>query len=247
MTGGFVGEFVGINPHGAWQLIRRLEDAKGLLGATRPALETAIAEAGPDWAGHQGTTAMHRAWAFFDESQRDLKWRIDTITRLEKAQVHTDGALLTTTFAFGSEAQATEAGKSAGTAITDALTAHLADGSPDGWKKVEAAMGDARVGAHDPAYAAALLAAIGPRAFRILFGQWMDANASGPRRGLPPESVRRARNSLGPLATAFGSADRSRWRDSRARSWTRPGPGCSGYPRPDTGRTLRSPTGTPTD
>jgi hypothetical protein len=83
-------EFVGIELGGARQLINRMEAAKQWLGTLRPSLEAAIHAAGPDWAGTQGTAAMHRAWAFFDESQRDLKWRIETITRL--VVTNTDGA-----------------------------------------------------------------------------------------------------------------------------------------------------------
>ncbi|MCG5219476.1 hypothetical protein [Streptosporangium sp. KLBMP 9127] len=203
-----MGEFVGIDPAGAAQLIQQMENAKFVLGRTRPGLEAAIAEADAEWAGGQGTAAMHRAWAFFHDSQRELKWRIDTIT-----QVHggpSGGKLLTAQFPFSGEAQAAAAGKNAGTQIASALSAYQHDNAPKDWLKVEAAMTAAKGGIGDPAYAAALLATLGPVAFQQLFRQWKNVNAAGHDRGLPPAVRERARVSLGVMAGALASADRAK-------------------------------------
>ncbi|MFI7453972.1 hypothetical protein ACIBQX_41235 [Nonomuraea sp. NPDC049714] len=200
-----MGEFVGIDPSGAGMLIKHLERAKAALGRTRPPLESAITEAGADWAGGAGTAAMHRTWAFFDDSQRDLKWRIATITRMEDTRL--DGRFLTGTLPFASRAEAAEKGRSAGAVLLAILAVHLAEGSPESWRRVEAAMTAAGQGAIDPAYAQALLTALGPKTYSLLFSQWMDVNVNGPRRGLSPEELERARASLGPLAELYATAD----------------------------------------
>jgi hypothetical protein len=103
-----MGEFVGIDPRGAGELIRQMETGKDILGRTRHGLEAAIAEAGASWTGRQGVAAMHRSWAFFDDTQRDLKWRIDTI----KQMVPTSGdGLLSGVLTFASETEAARQGK----------------------------------------------------------------------------------------------------------------------------------------
>lgn len=202
-----MGEFVGIDPGKMNQLIRQMEIAKSILAGVRPGMEDSIAAAGADWAGMAGTAAMHKAWAFFDDSQRDLKWRIGTITELHPT---TMGGMLTAKLPFATEAQAVAAGTATGAAITEAFTAHMADGSPQSWAKVEAALAAANTGVPDAAYASALLTKIGgPSAFRDLFAQWMTINASGPHRGLSPKALAMARASLAPLAAAFAAADKA--------------------------------------
>ncbi|MFC5823905.1 hypothetical protein [Nonomuraea insulae] len=185
-----MGEFVGIDPHGAQELIRRMEAGKGHLGRTRAGLDAAIAEAGQDWAGRQGATAMHRAWAFFDESQHDLKWRIDTIEQIVPVR---ERGMLTGTFPFGSEAEAVRSAAEAAHSIRATLDggdpAPPAEGSDTAPPTKD---GDAVLGAEvrDPAYAAALLTALGPDAFTRALG--------GPDRALG-----------GGLAEAFASAERT--------------------------------------
>ncbi len=213
--GVILGEFVGIDPGKAYQLIRQMETAKGILAGVRPRMEDSIAAAGADWAGTAGTAATHRAWAFFNDSQRDLKWRIGTITQLHPT---TMGGMLTAKLPFATEAQATAAGRMTGAAIAEAFTAHMADGSPESWTKVETALAEAKAGTADAAYAAGLLAAIGgPAGFRNLFSQWMSVNATGPHRGLSPKALAKAKDSLGPLAAAFAGADKAGWLDGRWR------------------------------
>ncbi|MDF5755564.1 hypothetical protein [Spongiactinospora sp. TRM90649] len=212
-----MGEFVGLDPSGAHELIRHMETSKGSLAATRPGLESAITRAEADWEGSGGVAAMHRAYAFLQDSQRDLKWRIDAITQIHAAPGAGDD-LLTAKFPFASEEAATAAGLKAGTAVASAVKDHQATGTPDSWRAVESALKAGGAGVNDPAYAAALLGAIGgPAAFRTIFGQYMSATSSGPRRGLPPKEMAQAKSSLGPLAAAFAAADRtgrlaSQWR-----------------------------------
>ena len=207
-------EFVGIEPGGARQLINRMEAAKEWLGTLRPSLEAAIHAAGPDWAGTQGTAAMHRAWAFFDESQRDLKWRIETITRLvvtnmDGAEVTPDEGtlMLTARFPFRNPTEAAEAGKRAGEAIAKELQEYRSLLTPESLREVNAAIAAAEKGLGDPAFAAAALQAIGPETFRVFFDHWVQENAPGLRRGLDPPAIKRADSSLGVLARLFATAD----------------------------------------
>lgn len=200
-----MGEFVGIDPHGAQELIRRMEAGKGHLGRTRAGLDAAIAEAGQDWAGRQGATAMHRAWAFFDESQHDLKWRIDTIEQIVPVR---ERGMLTGTFPFGSEAEAVRSAEEAAHLIRatlddDDTAPPTEDGDAvpaaeagEGGQAVPAAekggAGRAVLAAEvrDPAYAAALLTALGPDAFTRALGGRDGALGGG-------------------LAEAFASAERT--------------------------------------
>ncbi|MGW4799791.1 hypothetical protein ACWEPC_45985, partial [Nonomuraea sp. NPDC004297] len=157
-----MGEFVGIDPRGAHELIRRMEAGKAFLGRTRPSLDAAIAEAGPDWAGHQGSTAVRRAWAFFHESQQDLRWRVDTAEQLVPVR---ERGLLTADFPFGSESEARQDAEDTAAAVRAAL---------DDPRALARALSAAVGKAGDPAYAAALLAALGPETFtgalRLLTG-----------------------------------------------------------------------------
>ncbi|MBF8191000.1 hypothetical protein ITP53_35895 [Nonomuraea sp. K274] len=197
-----MGEFVGIDPPGAQRLIRQMEIGKSVLGGTRPGLDAAIAEAGADWAGRQGTTAMHRTWAFFHEAQQDLKWRIDTVEQLVPVR---EKGMLTGMFPFRGAAAATRAAEQAAGLIAAALARHDEDPS---WRGVERAVSSAEDEVHDPAYAAALLAALGPETFTRLFGDWI--RAAGEPGGLPPEAMDRAAGSSpGVLAQAFASAERT--------------------------------------
>ncbi|MFI7230631.1 DUF6571 family protein [Nonomuraea angiospora] len=202
-----MGEFVGIDPLGADKLIRQMEAGKDVLGRARPGLEAAINEAGPDWAGRGGVTAMHRTWAFFHESQQDLKWRVDTIKRMVPTQ---QKGMLTSTLLFNSETEAAQAAKKDANAITEALKLHDQYLSGQTWGEVEKALAALKGRADDPAYAATLLAALGPKTFQKLFRDWMNTQAKGHRRGLPPEALKRAGDaSPGLLATAFASAENS--------------------------------------
>ncbi|GAA4924222.1 hypothetical protein HD597_011252 [Nonomuraea thailandensis] len=202
-----MGEFVGIDPLGADKLIRQMEMGKDVLGRTRPGLEAAIAEAGADWAGRAGVTAMHRTWAFFHESQQDLKWRVDTLKRMVPTQ---QKGMLTATMPFSNRTEAAQAAKKDAAAITEALKRHDEHLSGQSWAEVEKAAAALNGRVVDPAYAAALLAALGPTRFQKLFRDWMNNRAAGDRRGLTPESAKRASDGLpGLLAKAFASAESS--------------------------------------
>ncbi|MEV0614165.1 hypothetical protein AB0I81_12645 [Nonomuraea sp. NPDC050404] len=209
-----MGEFVGIDPRGALELIRRMEAGEALLGRTRPRLDAAIDEAGQDWAGHQGSTALHRALGFFHESRRELKWRIDTIEQLVPVR---ERGLLTATFPFDGEAEARRSAEETADTIRTALEtpptdddsptndrARADDGSSadDGEGGTAARVGrvlsDVRGEAGDPAYAAALLAALGPHTLVRLLEAVPDDQEDAPA-GAP----------AGTLARAFASAERT--------------------------------------
>ncbi|MEW1837519.1 hypothetical protein AB0392_06130 [Nonomuraea angiospora] len=209
-------EFVGLVPDRANQLITRMESSKGVLGRTRPGLEAAIEDAGPEWAGDQGTTAMHRAWAFFHEAQRDVKWRIDTISRMEPDHAVV-GGWLTAEFRFGGEAEAARAGKEAGANLLKLLSDPATSEDPQTWQKVEAAMAALKEKIKDPAFAATLINAIGPAGLNELFRRWKDANAVGRKRGIPPEELARGKATFGVLAQALANADAAGRVDDKSR------------------------------
>ncbi|MGP3916768.1 hypothetical protein [Nonomuraea sp. 10N515B] len=201
-----MGEFVGIDPRGADQLIRQMETGKDILGRTRHGLEAAIAEAGASWTGTQGVTAMHRSWAFFDDTQRDLKWRVDTL----KQMVQTGGnGSLSGVFTFNSEEEAVRQGKADAASIAGALKQHEIENSPESWRKVTAAAGATKQKLNDPAYAAALLSALGPDKFRALFMHWMKNKGPAMDKGVPPNTLKEGKEALGPLAEAYANAERA--------------------------------------
>ncbi|GAA1019386.1 hypothetical protein Aple_048760 [Acrocarpospora pleiomorpha] len=201
-------EFMGMDPAGVHALIRRLESGKSILAGIRPGLEAAIAEAGADWAGAGGITAMHRAWAFFHDSQADLRWRLEV---LQQVLPDRPLGLTTVSLPFVSQEQAAAAGKRAGMTLADALAAHQTEDTPQSWAKVDAALAAAGLDeTRDPAYAAAFLRALGGvETVHTIFGKWMDFHTAGPRRGLRAEIWATAQESLGALATAFTAAEAS--------------------------------------
>ncbi|MEV4109285.1 hypothetical protein [Nonomuraea sp. NPDC049695] len=202
-----MGEFVGIDPSGAEQLMRQMAMGKDVLGRTRPGLEAAIAEAGASWTGPQGVAAMHRSWAFFDDTQRDLKWRMDTL----KQMVPSSGnGLLSGSLTFNNEADAARQGKADAAPIAAALKRHDVENSVKSWHDVTAAVAAAKDKLNDPAYAASLLAALGPDRFRALFRHWMkDKGPAAMDMGLPPSVLQQGREDLGPLAEAYANAERA--------------------------------------
>ncbi|MGW3346356.1 hypothetical protein ACWDA3_23855 [Nonomuraea rubra] len=202
-----MGEFVGIDPGGAERLTHQLAIGKNILGQTRPGLEAAIAEAGASWTGPPGVSAMHRSWAFFDDTQRDLKWRMDTLRQLVPSS---GNGLLSVFFTFDSEAEAARQGKADAALITAALKKHDVENSVNSWRKVAEALAGSKEKVTDPAYAASLLTALGPDRFRALFMQWMkDKGPAALEKGLPPAVRQQAREALGPLADAYANAERA--------------------------------------
>ncbi|MEV4105006.1 hypothetical protein AB0J42_32600 [Nonomuraea sp. NPDC049649] len=202
-----MGEFVGIDPLGAEKLIRQMEAGKDVLDRARPGLEAAIAEAGDTWTGSAGVTAMHRAWAFFHESQQDLTWRIATLKRMVPTRQQ---GMLTGTLPFSSQTAAAQAAKKDADAITQALKNHDRHLSGQSWNEVDKALSALKGKLDDPAYSTALLTALGPQTFTKLLRDWMNTNAAGDRRGLTPDALQRATDSSpGLLARAFASAESS--------------------------------------
>ncbi|MET8986957.1 hypothetical protein ABZW49_16035 [Nonomuraea wenchangensis] len=202
-----MGEFVGIDPLDADKLIRHMDMGKDVLGRARPGLEAAIAEAGEEWVGREGVTAMHRTWWFFQESQQDLKWRLDTLKRM--VPTHEKG-MLTATLPFTTQTEAMQAAAKDAAVVIEALKHHDEYLTGQSWSEVETSVAALNGKVDDPAYAAALLAALGPKAFQKLFRDWINNQAKGDRRGMTPDTLERAENALpGLLAKAFASADGS--------------------------------------
>ncbi|MGP3966009.1 hypothetical protein ACTWPT_59755 [Nonomuraea sp. 3N208] len=188
---------------------------KNILGQTRPGLEAAIADAGALWTGQQGLTAMHRSWAFFDDMQRDLNWRVDTLKQMVP---NAGNGLLSGLLTFNSETEAARQGKADAASIAEALRQHEIMNSAESWDKVTAATGATRKKLSDPAYAASLLAALGPDKFRKLFIQWMKNSRYATDKGPSPNLIQKGRETLGPLAQAYANAERAGrlgevWRD----------------------------------
>ncbi|MFG2078638.1 hypothetical protein [Nonomuraea maritima] len=200
-----MGEFVGIDPLGAEKLIRQMEAGKAVLGGVRPGLEAAIAEAGQEWTGRAGVTAMHRTWWFFHESQQDLRWRVDTLKRMVPTRQE---GMLTATFPFSKDTEAARAAQKDAGPIIEALKQHHQHLSGQSWNEVEKALQALKGKIDDPAYAAALLTALGPQTFQKLIRDWMNTYAPGNRRGLTPDVLKSAGGSSpGLLAKAFASAE----------------------------------------
>ncbi|MFI6295904.1 hypothetical protein ACIBEJ_30195 [Nonomuraea sp. NPDC050790] len=197
-----MGEFVGIDPIRAEQLMREMAGGQAVLGRARPGLEAAIAEAGPSWEGAAGTTAMHKSWAFLDETRRDLKWRMDTLRQMVPGT-----GLLSASLPFASETEAARQGSSAGRRIADALKNMEIDPTVETWRKVTAAAAATQSHLNDPAYAAALLNALGPDRFRALFMHGMKNLGPATDKGAPPDVLRQT--GLTPLAQAYTNAERA--------------------------------------
>ncbi|MFD9946783.1 hypothetical protein ACFWYW_17470 [Nonomuraea sp. NPDC059023] len=197
-----MGEFVGIDPRRAEQLMREMAGGQAVLGRARPGLEAAIAEAGPSWTGPSGATAMHQSWAFLDETQRDLKWRVDTLRQMVPGT-----GLLSGSLPFISETEAARQGTADGRRIADALNNLELDHTVETWRAVTAAAAAAKSHLTDPAYAAALLNALGPDRFRALFMLWMKNRGPAMDKGLPPGVLQQS--GLGPLAQAYANAERA--------------------------------------
>ncbi|MEV4888945.1 hypothetical protein AB0K48_06100 [Nonomuraea sp. NPDC055795] len=215
-----MGEFVGIDPRRAEQLMREMAGGQAVLGRARPGLEAAIAEAGPSWTGPAGTTAMHKSWAFLDETQRDLKWRVDTLRQMVPGT-----GLLSGSLPFASETEAARQGTADGRRIADALKNLEIDHTVETWRAVTAATAAATSHLTDPAYAAALLNALGPDRFRALFMHWMKNRGPATDKGLPPGVLQQS--GLGPLAQAYANAERAgrldaKWLDAFVKT-TQPG------------------------
>ncbi|MCK2220135.1 hypothetical protein MF672_041015 [Actinomadura sp. ATCC 31491] len=113
-----MGEFVGIDPSGAHDLIHRLEAGEGLLGSVRPLLDAAVAEAGEDWSGRHGTAALARVAAFLQDARRELRWRIDAAEQLVPVR---ERGLIRVAFPFAEEAEATRAAGTTAAAVLAAL------------------------------------------------------------------------------------------------------------------------------
>lgn len=201
-----MGEFVGIDPSRADQLTRQMASGKDVLGRTRPGLEAAIVEAGASWTGPAGVAAMHRSWAFFDETQRDLKWRMDTLKQIVPSS---GSGLLSGYLLFSSESEAARQGKTDAGLIAEALMQHDIENSVQSWRKVSGATAATKEKLNDPAYAAALLAALGTAKFRALFMHWMKDQGPAMDKGLSPAVLQQGRESLGPLAEAYANAERA--------------------------------------
>ncbi|MEV4477024.1 hypothetical protein [Nonomuraea sp. NPDC049504] len=202
-----MGEFVGIDPLAADKLIRQMDRGKDVLGRARPGLEAAIAEAGEEWVGHEGVTAMHRTWWFFHESQQDLRWRVDTLKRMVPTQ---EKGMLTATMPFASQTEAAQAAVKDAAAITEALKHHDEYLTAQSWSEVEKAAAALKSRVDDPAYAASLLATLGPKTFQKLFRDWLNTQAKGDRRGMTPDTFKHAEGAVpGLLSRAFASAESS--------------------------------------
>ncbi|MFI7453786.1 hypothetical protein ACIBQX_40290 [Nonomuraea sp. NPDC049714] len=83
------------------------------------------------------------------------------------------------------------------------------ENSPENWRKVAAAVAATKQKLNDPAYAAALLSALGPDKFRALFMQWMKNKGPAMDKGVPPDTLKEGKEALGPLAEAYANAERA--------------------------------------
>ncbi|MEV7965335.1 hypothetical protein AB0O34_05050 [Sphaerisporangium sp. NPDC088356] len=199
-----MGEFVGINPQGAQNLLSAMGETVQRAAALKPYLSASIAEADDDWPAGPGTEVLDRCWQFLTAAMRDLNWRTQTIQRVETAsQQHgVKGA----EFVFPSAESAHASGVIAGDAVKAAWTAYQTDPSLVNWRGLQSALADRQGKTTDTEYAAGLLAQLGPSAFTgILRAE--SRKHQNSRSGYSPADLARAKNDLGPLAEAFAAAD----------------------------------------
>ncbi|GII80509.1 hypothetical protein Sru01_54910 [Sphaerisporangium rufum] len=199
-----MGEFVGINPHAARNLLAAMDDTAQRAAALRSNLSASIAEAGADWPAGPGAEVLDRCRRFLLEAHRDLTWRVQTIERTEDAEVR--AGVKGAEFLFPSAESARAAGTVAGGQVKAAWQAYQADPSPETWQAVQAALAGRQGKTSDTEYAAGLLAQLGAGAFAGIM-RTESRRHQNSRSGYSPADLARVRKDLGPLADALGAAD----------------------------------------
>lgn len=196
-------EFVGLNTGAATELCTTMRTAADGAGSLKSALSDGISAAGADFAGAKGAEVVSQAGTFLTESERDLKWRIETITKVPGNQ-RVGQDFRVADFPYTGPDAAKAAGEADGQKLRDAWEEYLKNpglGSYNDFLK------KLKVQGVDPAYMAGMLNKLGPEAYRKIFDDWMTYNKDPYGKGLTPKELEELKKDLGPLAQAFATAD----------------------------------------
>lgn len=196
-------EFVGLNTGAATELCTTMRGAAESAGSLKSALSDGISAAAGDFPGVKGSEVVGQAGSFLSESERDLKWRIQTITNVPGNQ-RVGQDFRVAEFPYDSPDAAKRAGEAEGQKLKEAWEEYLKNPGLGTYneflKKIKAQP-------MDPAYTAGLLNKLGPEAYRKIFDDWMTYNKDPYGKGLTPKELEELKTDLGPLAQAFASAD----------------------------------------
>ncbi|NUR92918.1 MAG: hypothetical protein HOY71_53350, partial [Nonomuraea sp.] len=197
-----MGEFVGITPGPANALRGRMTKATSQANSIRGRLAADIAAAAGDWTGGTGAEALSRTASFLTTAERDLNWRITTITHAPG--VKWDHGMATAQFAFADLAAAEAAGRAKGGELAKLWAQYKQDPTLANYNRFLAAM---KVGEGDPGYDAGLLKGLGADNYRAIFEEWMKLKKDPTGHGVNPAELKQLIHDLGPLARALAVAD----------------------------------------
>ncbi|MEW9526997.1 hypothetical protein [Microbispora sp. NPDC049125] len=201
-----MGEFVGLEPGGARALCTTMGTVLSQVSTIKAALAEGIGQAGTDYpAAAGGAEALNRSGSFLTDAQRDLKWRIQTITSVPGNTVGA-GGFRSATFVFDTPDQARNAGAEAGKKLKEAYDAYDRARDADTRDKLMEALKAANA-TGDPEYAAGFLNGLTPAAAHGVFSLVLDSDKNPQGVGLTPEDLERFKTDLGPLIQAFTTAD----------------------------------------
>ncbi|WP_084963676.1 hypothetical protein [Thermoactinospora rubra] len=200
-------EFVGLNTAAATRLCATMKSAADTASRLRQALSGGIAAAGAAFpSGAKGAEVVGQCGSFLTDSERDLKWRVQTIQSVPGARRVSDDFRVAE-FPYDSQDAARRAGEAEGQKIKDAWAAYEKDQSYHTFADLVEALkaGKDRMG--DPAYAAGFLGKLTPGTYLDIVEKWMEFNKDKYGKGLTPKEMERFREDLGGLAQALASAD----------------------------------------
>lgn len=200
-------EFVGLNTGAATELCTTMRGAADRTGSLKSALSDGIAEAAADFpAGAKGSEVVGQCGSFLTDTERDLKWRIQTITSVPGNQRVGD-KFRVAEFPYDSVDAAKRAGEAEGQKIKDAWEEYLKNPGLGNYNTFLETLKASKGQMTDPAYAAGYLNKLGPEAYRKIFDDWMTYNKDAYGKGLTPKELEELKADLGPLAQGFSAAD----------------------------------------
>ncbi|MEV0581794.1 hypothetical protein [Nonomuraea sp. NPDC050310] len=216
-------EFVGLNPAAATKLATSLKTAAEATGPLKSALSAGIAEAGAAFpSGAKGAELLGQCATFLGDSERDLKWRIQTIQSVPGARRVRDDFKVAD-FPYSSADAAKRAGEAEAQKLKDAWAAYEKDPRMSTFDELLKLLKADQM--KDPAFAAGFLNKLGPKAYGDIMAKWMEYNKDPLGKGLTPEELEEFKKELGPLVDGFAAADAAGLiPDLRKHMLTTPGP-----------------------
>ncbi|NUT39280.1 MAG: hypothetical protein HOV86_04770 [Thermoactinospora sp.] len=216
-------EFVGLNPGAATKLATALKTAAESAGPLKGALSGGIAEAGAAFpSGARGAEQIGQCGTFLSDSERDLKWRIQTIQSVPGARRVRDDFRVAD-FPYSSADAAKRAGEDEAQKLKDAWAAYEKDPRMSNFDEMLKLLKSDQM--KDPAFAAGFLNKLGHKAYGDIMAKWMEYNKDPYGKGLTPKELEEFKKELGPLVDAFAAADAAGLvPDLRKHMLTTPGP-----------------------